>query len=93
MATLTTKDRKKLPKGDFGLPGGKFPMPDLAHARLAKSGASRALHAGTISKAQEEKIDAKASKLLGHPGAVAGKPRMDAAKAHADAHKQASSRG
>jgi len=45
MAELTTKARKKLPKGDFALPGkgegpqgkgaGSYPIPDRAHAQNA----------------------------------------------------------
>lgn len=63
---LTTAKRKKLPKSEFGLPGSRgYPMPDKKHARLAKSGASHAEHVGNISKATEEKIDAKADRILG----------------------------
>lgn len=42
-----------------------YPMGDKKHARLAKSGASRAFNVGNISKATEKKIDAKADKKLG----------------------------
>jgi hypothetical protein len=45
MADLTAKERQKLPKKDFALPGkgegkkgagsGSFPIPDKAHARNA----------------------------------------------------------
>lgn len=67
MARLTSKERDKMPKGEFGLPGSKgYPMPDKEHARLAKSGASRAEHVGNISKSTEEKIDRKANRVLGH---------------------------
>lgn len=65
MATLTPKKRKSLPKKDFGIPGKRaYPMPDKEHAKLAKSGASRAEHLGNISKAQEKKIDAKANRII-----------------------------
>jgi len=68
MAKLTPKKRKALPKKDFGLPGKKaYPMPDKEHARLAKSGASRAERIGNITKAQQNKIDAKADKKLKKP--------------------------
>ena len=40
MATLTTKQRKKLPKKSFALPGRKYPIPDKVHARAALSRAS-----------------------------------------------------
>lgn len=36
MAKLTTRERKKLPKGDFAVPGKKaYPIPDKSHARNA----------------------------------------------------------
>jgi hypothetical protein len=73
MARLSTTTREKLPKSSFGLPGaksakggkGKYPMPDQKHARLAKAMASKEEHAGKLSKAAEEKIDAKADRKLG----------------------------
>ena len=38
MAVLTAKQRKKLPKSDFAIPGKeKYPIPDKAHARDALS--------------------------------------------------------
>ncbi len=65
MAKLTTKARKALPKGDFAGPGRSYPVEDKKHARLAKSGASRAEHVGNISKAVEARIDKKADRVLG----------------------------
>lgn len=35
MAELTTKARKRLPKGDFALGGRRYPIEDKAHARNA----------------------------------------------------------
>ncbi|WP_201449815.1 hypothetical protein [Bradyrhizobium sp. Ai1a-2] len=32
---LTTKERKALPKSDFALPGGRYPVNDENHARNA----------------------------------------------------------
>lgn len=65
MAKLTSKERGKLPKSDFGLPGErKYPMPDKSHAANAKARASQAVNAGRMSKATEKKIDAKANKKL-----------------------------
>lgn len=62
---LTTDKRKKLAKALFGLPEDRaYPMPDKNHARLAKSGASRALNVGNITPEQKAKIDAKADKVL-----------------------------
>lgn len=66
MAKLTTKQRNALPKGTFGLPGeGKYPMPDASHARNAKARAAQQVKKGNLSKASEEKIDAKADRVLG----------------------------
>lgn len=66
MAKLTTKERKAMPKSEFGLPGKKaFPMPDKSHAANAKARASQAVNAGRMSKSTEEKIDAKANRVLG----------------------------
>ncbi len=67
MAKLTAEDRKDIPKSEFGLPGKRaYPMPDKSHARLAKSGASRAERAGNITPSEKAKIDAKADRKLGH---------------------------
>ncbi len=66
MAKLTTEARKKIPKKEFGLPGEKkYPMPDAAHAKNAKARASQMVNKGKLSKASEEKIDAKANRILG----------------------------
>ena len=62
---LTAKARTAMPKSKFAGPGKSFPVEDKTHARLAKSGASRAEHVGNISKSTEGKIDAKADKVLG----------------------------
>jgi hypothetical protein len=76
MAKLTAAERKRLPKKDFGLPGkvdkggenkagrGAYPMPDKAHAASAKAYASKEEARGKLSKSAEEKIDAKANKVL-----------------------------
>lgn len=75
MAKLTTKTRKKLPKGDFGLPGEKkYPMPDRAHAANAKSRASEMEHKGKLSSSSKAKIDTKADKILSR-GEPKGKKR------------------
>jgi hypothetical protein len=68
MAKLTTKTRNKMPKGEFAGPDRSYPVEDKKHARLAKSGASRAEHVGNISKAVEARIDAKANRVLGKKG-------------------------
>lgn len=66
MAKLTSKARKAIPKKEFGLPRErKYPIPDREHAGLAKGRASEMVKKGKLSKASEEKIDAKANKILG----------------------------
>jgi hypothetical protein len=35
MTKLTTRGRKSLPSGSFALPGRRYPIEDLAHARNA----------------------------------------------------------
>ena len=74
---LDTKERDALPKKDFGEPGSrKYPMPDKSHAANAKARASQQEHRGHISKSTEEKIDAKADKVLHRKsGGSAGKGR------------------
>lgn len=37
MAKLTAKARKAIPKKDFALPGGRYPIEDKSHARNALS--------------------------------------------------------
>ena len=65
MAKLTSKGRNALSPGTFGMPKErKYPMPDPSHAANAKARASMMEHKGKISKATEEKIDAKANKVL-----------------------------
>lgn len=73
MAKLTAGERKKLAGSKFGLPGEReYPMPDKAHARLAKGDAAKEEHAGKLSEAAEEKIDRKADRVLtaGHKNVV-----------------------
>lgn len=54
-----------LAASSFGLSGQrKYPMPDKSHAAAAKSRASQQV-GKSISKGQEEEIDAKANKVLG----------------------------
>ena len=69
MTTLTTKQRKKLPKSSFGLPGSeKYPMPDKVHAANAKARARQQLNKGNLSKSTYSKIVAKANKILKKKG-------------------------
>ena len=65
MAKLTTKKRKAIPKGLFGLPGSKkYPMPDKSHAANAKARATQMVKKGKLSLSSKAKIDAKANKIL-----------------------------
>ena len=66
---LTAEQRKKIPTSKFGLPSkrkkgtagkGAYPMPDKAHAKVAKAFATR-----FASPSEKAKIDAKADKILG----------------------------
>ena len=65
MATLTEKQRDKLPDSKFGLPEEhKYPMPDKSHARNAKARASQQEDKGTITAKEKAKIDRKADRIL-----------------------------
>lgn len=59
MADLTTKQRNRLPKGRFGLPGKRaYPMPDESHARNALARA-----AANATPEEQAKIKAKVHQL------------------------------
>ena len=75
MADLKADEREKIPTSEFGLPekartkeakkkSGNYPMPDKAHARNAKSRAAQQHKAGNLTKAELERIDRKADKIL-----------------------------
>ena len=65
MAKLTSSERNKLSKSEFGLPGSrKYPMPDKAHAANAKARATQMVAKGKLSEASASKIKAKANKIL-----------------------------
>ena len=64
MALLTASQRRRMPQGEYALPGKRFPINDRNHAEAALSGASRALHAGNISESQAATVRAKAKKKL-----------------------------
>lgn len=66
MTKLTAAKRKKIPKGEFGLPGSeKYPMPDKSHAANAKARATQMFNKGKLSESAKTKIDAKANRILG----------------------------
>lgn len=64
MAKLTSKKRKKLKKSQFAGPGRSYPVHDKAHARNAKARATQQYRKGRISKAQKNRIHAKANRVL-----------------------------
>jgi len=65
MAKLSEKKRDSLPDSKFGLPEErKYPMPDASHARNAKARAEQQEEKGHLSKAQKERIDRKADRIL-----------------------------
>lgn len=65
MAKLTTSVRKKIPTGKFALPAErKYPVQDRAHAGNAKARAQQQYNKGNLSKAELDKIDAAANKVL-----------------------------
>lgn len=66
MAKLSSGERNKLPKGEFGEPGKRaYPMPDRSHAANAKARATQQVKTGNLSSSQAAKIRAKANKILG----------------------------
>jgi hypothetical protein len=75
MTELTPEKRAKLPAKDFGLPekartteakteSGNYPMPDRAHARNAKARSAQQVKDGDLTRAEKERIDRKADKIL-----------------------------
>ena len=66
MSTLTTRQRKELPAGDFALPEKRaYPIEDKAHTRNAKARAAQQRKAGNLTEAEEQRVDAKADRVLG----------------------------
>lgn len=66
MAKLKAKQRRKLKKSQFGLPGSrKYPMHDRAHAANAKARAKQQRKKGRLSKSAYNRIVAKANRKLG----------------------------
>jgi hypothetical protein len=88
MARLTTAQRKRIPKSEYGLPAkakkgkrggaprGAFPMPDKEHAANAKARAVQGRKKGTLSSSKAAQIIRKANKILKAKGAktISGKP-------------------
>lgn len=65
MAVLTTKARNKMPASKFALPGGRFPVPDKAHAANAKARATQMVAKGKLSPSEAATIRHKANSILG----------------------------
>ena len=62
---MKTKERRKLRKTQFGLPGKrKYPMPDKSHAANAKARASQQVKKGNLTASEKKKIDNKADRIL-----------------------------
>ncbi|MGZ4612519.1 MAG: hypothetical protein ACXV1K_05010 [Kineosporiaceae bacterium] len=65
MGELSTNRRHHLKDSQFGLPDErKYPRPDKSHARNAKARAAQQEEKGTITAADERKIDRKADRIL-----------------------------
>lgn len=75
MAKLSAKQRAKLPAKEFGLPEkarsteakketGNYPMPDKGHAISAKRLSKKQRDDGNLTKAEFERINRKADKVL-----------------------------
>ena len=75
MAKLSAKQRAELPSREFGLPEkartpdakketGNYPMPDEGHAISAKRLSSQQRKDGNLTKAEFERINRKADKIL-----------------------------
>ena len=65
MAKLTDKQRNKMPASEFAGPDKSYPVNDRSHAANAKARAEQQYEKGNLSKAERDKIDAKANKKLG----------------------------
>lgn len=65
MAVLTTKERDAMPSSEFALPGGRYPIPDAAHAANAKARATQMYDKGKLSLVAKKLIDSKANAKLG----------------------------
>lgn len=70
MAKLTAAGRKKIPTKEFAGPGRSYPVEDRSHAADAKGRAKQMLDKGHISKAEYDRICAKADKVLGKKGGM-----------------------
>jgi hypothetical protein len=65
MAKLSAAQRRGLKPSQFAGPGRSYPVNDRNHAIAAKARAKEALDAGRMSRAEYDRIVAKANKVLG----------------------------
>ena len=65
MAKLNAAARKKIPTSEFAGPDRSYPVEDASHARNALARAKQMYNRGTISKAEYDRICAKARAKLG----------------------------
>lgn len=72
MAKLSSKQRAGMKDSEFALSGHRFPIEDRNHQEAALRDAPHALHAGSITAAEESTIERKArARLDKHPTRVA----------------------
>lgn len=65
MGSMSAAMRNSLPDSKFGLPGSrKYPIPNRAHAMVAKGGATEMENKGKLSPASAAKIRAKANRVM-----------------------------
>lgn len=65
MATLTAKERKKIPDTKFALEKErKYPIENKVHAINAKSRATQQYNKGNLTMSQKATIDKKANKVI-----------------------------
>jgi len=65
VATLTAAERRRLPRREFAEPEKrKYPIPDRAHAGNAKARARQAVKAGRMTRAEQQRINARADLML-----------------------------
>lgn len=75
MPDLGSKKRARVPEKEFGLPeraqspgakkeSGNYPMPDRRHAANAKARAKQQLKKRNLTRAQYDRIVAKANRIL-----------------------------
>ena len=64
MAELTSKSRKQLDASQFALPGRRYPVEDVAHAKNAKARAEQQFEKGGLSAAEKKQVDRKANNVL-----------------------------